>query len=265
MMHLHETPLERLLRNAWQEPGLRPEFYKRLLDSEVLVPVLPQPGQGRQGLIAAGSQLQVICLVTADGAQVLPFYTSPERVFEASPAGEKCVVMITRELFESRRDMRFHINPFSRFGREFTPWEVRSLLDTGGIAVTERVWVPYKQDANLRPTEHPPEKVLSALRVLFARNFDIRAAYIAERCQPESNGETLLIVVDLIDGGDQVRALRETGTVITESVELGMSRFGVAVLPRDDSAVARYFLTQATPFYTIGLAGAIASPFKLPH
>ena len=124
MMHVHETPLERLLRNAWEEPGLRPEFYKCLLESNVLVPVQPTPGQGRRGVIAAGSVLQVICLVRADGAEVIPFYTSPERVFEASPAGENCVVMTACELFESRRDMRFYINPFSRFGREFQPHEL---------------------------------------------------------------------------------------------------------------------------------------------
>jgi len=41
-----------------------------------------------------------------------------------------------------------------------------------------------------------------------------------------------------------------------------MPRFAFAVLPRDDSKVSRYFLEEAVPFYTIGLAGSIAAAFK---
>lgn len=258
-----ETPLERMLRDAWHEPGLRPAFYKRLLKSDVLVPVQPRPGQVVSGKIDAGETLDVITFVRNDQVNVIPFYSSPEHLFKASPAGEKCVVMRVRELFESRRDMHFHLNPYSVYGREFSPLDTRSLLATGGITVTERYWLPNAKQAALREPTRVPESILSALRVLFARNFDIRAAYVAERCEPELDGEELLIAVDLVEGGDQVRALREAGTVIIELVEPGMPRFGFAVLPRDDSPVSRYFLEQAKPFYTIGLAGSIAAALEL--
>lgn len=253
-----ETPLERMLRDAWHEPGLRPAFYKRLLKSDVLVPVQPRDGQGLTGKIDAGEALDVITFVRNDGVDVIPFYSSPEHLFRASPAGEKCVVVRVRNLFEMRPDMHFHLNPFSVYGREFSPLDTSSLLKTGGIAATERVWIPYTQEANLREPDNPPEVVLSALRVLFARNFEIRAAYIAQRCEPNPDAEELLVVVDLVEGGSQVRALRDAGTVLTEMVEPGMPRFGVAVLPRDESPIARYF-QRAAPFYTIGLAGSIAS------
>jgi len=191
--------------------------------------------------------LDVITFVRNYGVNVIPFYSSLEHLFRASPAGEKCVVVRVRNLFEMRPDMHFHLNPFSIYGREFSPLDTRSLLNTGGIAVTERVWVPYRQDANLREPDDPPRAVLEALRVLFARNFDIRAAFIAERCEPEPAGEELLVVVDLVEGGSQVRALREAGTVVKELVEPGMPRFGFAVLPRDGSPIARYF-ERAAPF-----------------
>lgn len=72
----------------------------------------------------------------------------------------------------------------------------------------------------------------------------------------------LLIALDLAEGANHVRALREAGTVITESWLSGMPTFGVVVLPRDGSAVSRYFLEQATPFFTIGLTGSIASVLR---
>ena len=256
-----ETPLERMLRNAWHEPGLRPAFYKRLLKSDVFVPVLPDPGQGQSGRIGAGEILKVIALVRADQVEVIPFYSSAEHLFKGSPAGEKCVVIRVRNLFESRPDAHFHLNPFSTYGREFSTSDTRSLLATGGIAVTERVWIPYAQEADLREPDNAPQAILSALRVLFARNFEIRAAYIAQRSEPKPDGEELLVVVDLVEGGSQVRALREAGTVITEMVGPGAPRMGFAVLPRDGSPIARYF-EQAKPFYTIGLAGSIASALR---
>lgn len=259
-----ETPLERMLRNAWHEPGLRPAFYKRLLKSDVFVPVLPDPGQGQSGRIGAGEILKVIALVRADQVEVIPFYSSAEHLFKASPAGEKCVVIRVRNLFESRPDAHFHLNPFSVYGREFSPLDTRSLLATGGISVTERIWSSSTEEAKLREPDSPPQAVLDALRVLFARNLEIRAAYIAQRIEPEPDGEELLVVVDLVEGGSQVRALREAGTVIIEMVEPGTPRFGFAVLPRDDSPLARYF-ECARPFYTIGLAGSLAGAFMRPR
>ena len=70
--------------------------------------------------------------------------------------------------------------------------------------------------------------------------------------------------MDLVEGGSQVRALREAGTMLTEMAEPGTPRFGFAVRPRDDSPIARYF-QQVKPFYTIGLAGSIASALRGTH
>lgn len=257
-----ETPLERMLRDAWHEPGLRPAFYKRLLESHVYVPIRPRPGQGPHKTIAAGETVDVITFVRHDGIEVIPFYSSPQHLFKASPAGEKTVVFRVRDLFECRPDAYFHLNPYSTYGREFTPLDTRSLLATDGIATTERFWMADAKEAALREPTRAPERILSALRVLFARNFEIHAAYVAERCEPDLDGEELLIVMDLVEGGDQIRAVREAGTVIAELGEAGMPRFGVAQLPRDGSAVSRYFLEHAKPFYTIGLAGSIAAALK---
>jgi len=256
-----ETPLERMLRDAWREPGLRPAFYKRLMESDVIVPVLAKEAEVTNGRLEAGT-IQIVSLVRTNGPLAIPFFTSPARLFEASPGGERCVVMPVRHLFEGRPDMHFYINPGSAWGREFCPWEVKSLLTTSGMAVVERQATSFAE-ATLREPEHGPESVLTALRTLYARNFDVRAAYIAERCDPNADKDgRLLIVVDLVDGGDQVRALRETGTVITESQEAAEPSFGVAVLRHDDSPVSRYFREQAKPFYTIGLAGSIAAALK---
>jgi hypothetical protein len=254
-----ESALEHMLRDAWHEPGLRPAFYKRLLESEVLVPIQAGGEQRRSRVIGAGDTLQVITLVRKDRVGVIPFFTSAPRLFDDAAATGQCVRMIVRELFESRPDMHFHLNPFSRYGREFSPADVRCLLETGGIASTDPVVIGYDGEPDLRAPSQPPTEILSALRVAFARNFDVRAAYIAECCHPEPGAEQMLLVMDLKDGADEMRAVREAGTVIRELSEAETPRFAVARLLRDGSPVACYFLDQADPFYTIGVAGSLAS------
>lgn len=253
-----ETPLERSLRNASENPGLRPEFYKRLLDSSVLVMVMRRPEQFGANTVAAGSNLNVITLVKNDGVGVIPFFTSPARVFEVSPQGETCVCMTVRELFESRPDMFFHLNPYSKYGREFSPPEVESLLTTGGIVFPQHIHIPLEENVDLRTPENPPNEILDALQTAFARNLEIRAAYVAElhRKGPDPKN-TLLLLLDLTESADEERALREAGTVITEYNAPGMTTFDLGILTRDDSMIMKYFREKARPFYEVGIVGRL--------
>jgi hypothetical protein len=122
------TPIERMLRVAQLESEKLLLFHRKLLASEVLVPVLAPPDRVRRGTVPAGELLNVITLVRADGVEALPFFTSPEKVFRWQPTDAHCLVMYVRELFESRPDMHFCLNPTSPEGREFTPTEAQALL-----------------------------------------------------------------------------------------------------------------------------------------
>jgi len=117
-----------MLRDAQRDPGLLPTFYQRLLDSEVIVPVQARPDQIGRSTIPAGALLDVITMVRSDGIGVIPFFTSPARLFQWSPEGERCVLMRVRELFESRPDMLFHLNPGSPDGQAFRQAEMHALL-----------------------------------------------------------------------------------------------------------------------------------------
>lgn len=120
--------LEQMLRVAQLGPEQLLLFHRKLLASEVLVPVLAPPDRAPRGTVPAGELLNVITLVRPDGAGSLPFFTSPEKVFRWEPAGARCVVMYVHELFESRPDMHFYLNPASPEGREFTSTEAQALL-----------------------------------------------------------------------------------------------------------------------------------------
>jgi hypothetical protein len=254
-----ETPLERLLRHATMEPGMQPEFYRKLLDSVVLVPVQPAPDQ-RAGKIPPGSTLQVVTLLRTDGIGVIPLYTSAARVFEGSPQGERCVQMTVREIFESRPDMHFHVNPFSQFGREFVPFEVRSLIKHNAIAVPQRTSVPVDGSVSIRPFPDPPMALVDVLKVALARHLSVRAAYIAELSMPNKKVKrTCLIMIDFGTESDAEMVFRDVATLVTDYMTPTSPCVDVMSLPRDTSIYAEYF-AQATPFYQIGLAGRFASP-----
>lgn len=242
-----QLSLEDLLREAHREIGLRPEFYRRLLDAEVLVPIetsLPGP----IGTIPAGYSLAVKTLVRADGVGVIPFYTSPRAVYDGNPLGEKCVLMHVRDLFESRPDMHFHVNPFSQFGREFFPREVASLLKTGQIDDSMNMEVVADENVVLSPPASPPVELLRALSVLYSRTHpQVRAAFIAECTHAkESIPATLLIGLDVEAEEEQV--LRNSSDVVREC-ESRDPIVDLAIISGSDSKIARYFLSEAKPFY----------------
>jgi len=247
-----ETPLERLLRHAATEPGMRPEFYRRLLASDVLVPV-DQPGQ--IGPYPAGTNLNIISLVRDDGVVVIPFFTSAARVCEA-PVGNKCVQMNVRDLFKTNPGKHFHVNPCSLFGREFVPVEVQSLLKHGGLMIPCRIHVKQNDTAvTLVPLQDPPTHVLDELKVLLARNPQVQAAYIGElRTPQEAVKKSCMLAFDFTPKADVDRILRDVATVITEHMTSHSPHVDLVVRPRNGSHLAKAFEAIA-PFYVIGWAG----------
>ena len=130
---LSNSALEQMLKEARLDVRLRAKLHQQLLESEVLVPVEAQPDDLRRGTIPAGSDLNVITLTRSDGAGVIPFFTSAERLYRWSPAGEQCVLITVKELFESRPDMHFYLNLRSPDGQEFSPSKVREVLARSGV------------------------------------------------------------------------------------------------------------------------------------
>jgi len=125
---LAESSLERMLEEEPRDAVWLARFHKHLLESEVLVPVKVQGHEAHRTTIPADSDLNVITLSRTDGVHVIPFFSSSGRLYQWSPTGEECVLLTVRELFESRPDMYFWLNPYSQGNREFAPPLVSALL-----------------------------------------------------------------------------------------------------------------------------------------
>ena len=127
MSHL-DYLIERMLRSGLHDPSQLLKFYCQFLNKEVLVPVLLPADRRHPSVVPAGDPFDVITLVCADDTEALPFFTSPSRLYRWQPTGAQCVLMYVRELFESRPDMHFWLNPRSPDSYLFSLSEVHSLL-----------------------------------------------------------------------------------------------------------------------------------------
>jgi len=247
-----ETPLERLLRHAVTEPGMRPEFYRRLLDAEVLIPIEKPKGHSGNRL-APGTTVKVRTLRRFDGVEFIPFFTSAERFDDAGMRSE-CVRMPVRALFESRSDIYFHINPFSLYNRDFGPTDIASLLTLDGILAPIPVFIRQRATVSIGEYEDRPGVLFDALCALLARHVKVRAAYCALLTMPDEKVKrSCLIALDVFEGADVYRIFNDIGTVVTDFMVPTSLPVDLAVRPQDDTLVAQYLAT-AKPFYEIGLA-----------
>jgi hypothetical protein len=210
-----ETPLERLLAAAHLEPGRRPEFYRRLLDSTILALVEPLPGQ-RDNAIPAGSAIQIENWLSDDGVWVAPFFSSPEALFRAFPEGHVCAPLTGRELFEGTIGLTLHLNPRSEHERRFSPWEIESLLRTEAIPESFREVMEPGAEITLEQPTNPPADVLRSLQALYARLSNVKAAYLADM-SIVGHSDPPRVLIGLEVDGDYAEAVRQTGTVICDT------------------------------------------------
>lgn len=156
MVFTPENELERAMLLAASQPSARPDFYRLLLASE---------------LVVMGELGQSLSLETVENAGVKyhPVFTAVSRITAIAAADAPHFKMQGRVLFEATRGAPFVINPGSEVGKTVTPEEVAWFLETftsghGDLIVAQpRVF---------------PTKLVKALCVLFTSRSLIRAAHL---------------------------------------------------------------------------------------
>lgn len=240
-----ESALEILLFRASTEPGLRPAFYRALLDSVVLA-IAARTGSS-PAEVRAGETLDLLTWPRDDGVIVLPFFTSASAVYEAAPGGATCVQLTGRELFEMTRGCTLHLNPASVHGREFLPSEVDALLMHGSIQTVPPVVTPEGVQVTIGRPEAPPQQMLASLIALYARLATVRVAHLAEVHGMEPGTGSLVIGLG-IDSDDPEPVVRDTAAVVADTYA-GPQTVDVYCIEDSDEGLSAYFRTAASPFY----------------
>lgn len=213
--------LERLLVKAADDPAVRPEFLRALLDSKICVIgwTGDVPPTEEVSFVARGGEKLNVRTVPFEGRTVTPVFTSPERVAAYAP-GVTYVAMTTRDLLAIIGAQELVMNPGSAYGKHFLRQEVQNLLD-GSAFRPRQSWVAEKEEQMLigRPAKYP-DQFVEALRRMFARRTDVRRAYVALIHFPSrSEAPNLYLAIDT--DGDLKSIAADCGVVAAATLEEG--------------------------------------------
>ena len=168
MAFIPENDLERVLLQAAHDPASAPEFYRLLLDSDLLVlgSIAGQEDQNEQFSLEPGDQINLIP-GEKNGVRYLPVFSSQTRMQEYTRTETKYLRVNGRALLDLTRGAPVTLNPASEYGKELTADQVGQLLNGGRVT-------PRVIDSDIEP----PEQLMAVLREFFATRPDVQTAWL---------------------------------------------------------------------------------------
>jgi len=237
-----ENELERALVKAVKNPLHAPDFYRLLLESDLLV---LGTAEGREDAsekftLAPGGKLNLVTGLK-DSGRFLPLFSSLPRMQEYLKQESKYLSVNGRALLDVTRGGPVILNPSSEYGKELPAVEVAQLLDGQK---------PDGEPRTIIGEADYPVALVDALRSLFGSRTDIAAAWMiqvtfADRAkQPHP---LVGIELDSKTGGDWPSLMQAIETAADASVP-GMV-FDIQRVDRRNPAGLTGALLQVPPFY----------------
>jgi hypothetical protein len=176
MPFISENELERALVEAVKSPASAPDFYRLLLESDLLVlgTVDGQEDASDKFTLAPGGKINLVTGVK-NGGTFLPVFSSLPRMQEYVKRESKYLRVNGRALFDLTRGAQVTLNPASEYGKELTPQEIAQLLDPPASRSPPRTVigeadypVPLVETLNQVFTAHPEIEAAWMIQVTFA-------------------------------------------------------------------------------------------------
>ncbi|MCK6394273.1 MAG: enhanced serine sensitivity protein SseB C-terminal domain-containing protein [Zoogloea sp.] len=262
MTNEKECPLEAALRRAAEEPGHRPEFYRLLLESSVLILGHSNTSHGTQTL-EAGETISIQNWVRDDGSPVIPFFTSLTALHRSIEQEVTYMALPARSLFEITKGSPLVLNPKSSYGKEFFPNEIEALL-AEGVNQLPKQRVAYKATKVLlgQPADYP-SKMVDSLTTLLSKHSNVKAAYLALMHDPSKDTKPHLVVGIEVDGEIE-NVMREAGVVASDSAPNG-GPVDLIQIERGDLGLSEYFVHEVKPFYERRWGSKLKSLLGIGH
>lgn len=124
-----ENKLEILMQAAVKDPGVVPEFYRALLETEIYI-LTPEARlePGRRRSLKYQEKLNV-ATVEYQGMKWHPAFTSKKRISDYVKEPETCLGAVARNLFGMLPDSNFWLNPLSECQKPLPAEEVALLMN----------------------------------------------------------------------------------------------------------------------------------------
>jgi hypothetical protein len=242
---LDNITLETLLQNAATEPAYRAEFYKRLVSDELII-ITDNSGQ-EYGSTILQEDTKVNIISYPDGK--IPVFTSTDRIFDKGIVKKEVeyTKMKGVNLFELAKGATFLLNPYSEYGKELLPDEVEQLLSGDILTETSRtITIDKDTEVQIGQPEKYPTDIINSLKILFANDPNLKAAYLGWIFDPAS-GEQPHYIFGLEADGDIQDLTQAAGIIAKQFLE--SDEFVDFIKVDMKNGLSDYFLKSVIPFY----------------
>ena len=252
---MQEQQLEQLLEKAAKEPAYRPEFLQQLLIGHIyclgVTDRTTQPMKTEQIHMKQGDELHLQKWKKADGTEALPFFLSLETLQQSIEEEHSYLYLPTQQFFEMTLGDTLVMNPMSAYGKEFSPGEIRQLLqvDVGQVESYE-----VQQDTEVllgQPTEYPYKMVLQLQKFLQTKT-QVQAAYLALMHNPQRDAKPTLMIglqLDMPQPLQLDQLIQQIGQVAFESLDQPSLVDLTIIDDQKNDGLSRYMREETTPFY----------------
>lgn len=257
-----EKYLEKLLRQAADEPAHRPEFYSVLLGSIIYVIGDTGKNSTESGKVdlEAGSKINIHNWKMQDGSPVIPFFSSLGMLQESIDSELSYLALPSKSLFEMTLGTTLFLNPQSDYGKEFTPYEVEQLLNhESSQKLIQRV-IEKETQVLLGQPENYPAEMINSLTKLLKKHKNVKRAYLA-LMHDASIDEKPHLIIGIEADGDIETIINEVGNVASDSApdDETVDLFQIQL---NESGISQYFVESSKPFYEQSLGKKISSFFR---
>jgi len=243
MLFIPENELERALVKAVKVPASAPDFYRLLLESDLLVlgTVEGKEAATEAFTLAPGGNLNLVTGLK-DGQRYLPVFSSVLRMQDYVKQESKYLSINGRALLDLTRGAPVVLNPASEYGKELTAEQVGQLLGPSHPASPRRTVVGEVEY---------PVPLVEALTRVFAANPLVEAARMIQVTFTDRAKEPHPLVG--IEAGPSIdfRSLVDAIQREAEHAAPG-TVFDIHRIDRATPNGATEALLQAEPFYVRG-------------
>jgi len=225
-----ENKLERLLAESAQSPAARPEFYRELMHSQVLV-VPHEPVAAPDDSPGATATLKMATIVH-EGTPYVPFYLAEKFL----PPRTRYVGLSARTFFEITKGSHLVLNPGAQHGKLFAPDEIALLLSGRLLQAEKEFQMSPNAEVIVGSPKIIPPKLLGELAALFAQEPAVLRAWLGWYHNPaleknpgyllaletpredgfrELAGRTALVLKAVGTGGEYCDIVRYEGSGVT--------------------------------------------------
>lgn len=240
MAFVPENALEAVLMKAPKDPAARPEFYRLLLESDLIA--IGRLDPSAPGDEARGQRMSLSSM-PYNGQPHHPIFSSLTRFRTFITQETGYLQMKGRALFEATRGASFILNPGAEYGKELLPGEIASLLDPNAktVAFNKPTKVLIGQ-----PSVYP-EALVKALSDAFAARADVIAAHLVQIAYEGASEPHPLIGVETTGEWQPVSA--EIGRVL-QVVAPGMLVDAIRIDRSNPDETLANALLKVPPFYS---------------